>query len=212
MRRCAHRFARPVARCLGAVAAGGHVAPASATVLGAVEEDASASRIAAASHPAKLSSDQRIGAVVDDGHHEGGESVAAGDEVSRVRPVGRQLEASCTGAPAQHSIDFRDRIGACITRRRAMFGQRAERSSNAPRVQQRCGRPSRLLLSSAEYRYAALVIDNTDRRQPLEHGTKIAQRIAAHTEFDIIGIDEIEPQAVANEDEGAAIGWSDDRS
>ena len=54
--------------------------------------------------------------------------------------------------------------------------------------------------------------NHADRRQPLEHRAEVAQRVAADTELDVVGIDEIQPEAIAHEHECAAIGGCDDES
>jgi hypothetical protein len=56
------------------------------------------------------------------------------------------------------------------------------------------------------------MIENTDRREPLQHGANVAERIAADSEFDVVRIDEIEPQTVTDEYETSAIGWCGDES
>src|SRR5262245_33436895 len=69
-----------MARGLGAIAARGHVAPAAASVLRVVEEDALASLIRAAPDARELAEDERVGGGLDDRDHEARERVTDRDE------------------------------------------------------------------------------------------------------------------------------------
>src|SRR5437762_4111360 len=95
----------PVPRRLGAVAARGHVAPASPAILRAVVEDAHAARIGAAADARELAEDERVGGGLDDRDDETGEGVAHGDEAACERAVGAEIDASRAGAAAEHAID-----------------------------------------------------------------------------------------------------------
>ena len=191
---------------LGAVSAGRHVAPATASVLGAVEEHAAAAGVAAAADAAKFTGDERVGAIVDDRHHQCGEGITTGDEVPRVGPVGRELQTSCAGAASEHPVDLGHRFGARVARDAAMFGEGPECAANPSRIEE-CGRGAGgLLLRSPHDRHAAVMVDHTDGGEPLQHGAEVAEGVAAYAELDVIGVDEIEPETIADEDEGAAIG------
>ena len=206
----AHGLARAMPGGLGAVAAGCHVAPAPASILGAVEEDAAAARVAAAAHAAELSGDQRVGCIVHDRHHQRGEGVAAGDEIARVQPVARQLQAAGASASAQDTVDLRHRLAPGITAEGAVFRQGTKCASYPPRVEQRGGCAGWLLFGAAHDRAAPVVIDHPDRRKPFQHHAEITQCIPADAKLDVIGVDEIEPQAIADEHERTTIGWCDE--
>jgi hypothetical protein len=70
----------PMAGRFGAIAAGGHVAPATAAVFGVIEEDALTARIGASSDARKLAENERIGRRLDDRDNEAGERVSDGNE------------------------------------------------------------------------------------------------------------------------------------
>ena len=69
-----------MARGLGAITAGGHVAPATAPVLRVVEEHALAALIRAAPNARQFAEDERIGRGLDDRDDESGEGIANGNE------------------------------------------------------------------------------------------------------------------------------------
>lgn len=201
----AHGLARPMPRGLRAVATGRHVAPAAASVLGAVEEDASAARVAAAAHPAKLSGNERIGRVIHDRHHERCERVTTGHEVARVDTVGRELQSPGAGAASEHAVDFRHSVGPCVAGDAAVLGQRAECAAHPARVEQGGGGTSGLLFRASGDGNATVMVNHADGRQPLEHGAKVAQGVTPDAKLNVVGVDEIEPEAITDEDERAAI-------
>src|SRR5689334_23708015 len=87
----------PMTRRFGAIAAGGHVAPATATVLGVVEEYTLAAWIGASPNARQLPENQRIGGRLDDRDDEAGERIADGDEGADEGAVAALLDAACAG-------------------------------------------------------------------------------------------------------------------
>ena len=207
----AHRLAGAVTGGLGAVATGRHVAPATTAVLRAVEEHTATTGIVTATDAAQFTGDQRVGTVIHDRHHQCGECIATGDEIARVDTLGRELQASCAGAATEDAIDLADRISARVVRNRAMFGQRAQGTADTAGIEQGGRGTCRLLLSAAHDGDPAIMIDHANGGQPLQHGAEIPQGIAAYAKLDVVRVDEIEPEAIADEHEGATIGWCDDK-
>jgi inosine/xanthosine triphosphatase len=95
---------------------------------------------------------------------------------------------------------------------RAVLGQCPQDAANPASIEQRCCGARWLLFRAPKDCCAPVVIDGAQRRHPFQHGREVTQCVTAYAEFDIVGVDEVEPDAVANEDEGAAIRWSDDQS
>lgn len=196
---------------LGAVAAGRHVTPATTAILGAVEEDPATAWIVAAAHATKFAGNQRIGAVVDDGHHERGKRIATSNKVARVGAIGRQLKSTSAGASTQHAIDLGHRVGAGVVGYGAVFSERPQCASNPSRVQQSGSGARRLLFGASHDCNPAVMIDDADRIQPLEHRAEVPQCVAAHAKLDVVRVDEIEPEAIADEYERAAISrWNEE--
>lgn len=192
-------------RGLCPVAAGRHVAPAAASVLGAVKEHTTAARVAAAAHAAKFTCNERIGPIIHDWHHQRREGITTGHEVAGVDTVGRELESPGSGAAPEHAVDLSDGLGACVAGDAAVFGQRAESAAHPARVEQGGGGPSRLLLRAAGDRDAPVMVNDPDGSEPLEHGAKVAQGVTPNAKLDIIRVDEIKPETITDEDERAAI-------
>ncbi len=86
-----------------------------------------------------------------------------------------------------------------------MFRECPKRAPHAACIEQRGGRSGRLLLRSPCDRLPSVLVQHTDGSEPLEHGPKVTQGVSADAKFDIVGVDEIEPEAIPNEDESTAI-------
>src|SRR5258705_866854 len=87
----------PMPRRFSAVAAGGHGAPAPASVLRVVEEHALASLIRTAADARQLTQDQRVRRRLDNGDHEAGERIADRYERSNEGSVGAEIDATRAG-------------------------------------------------------------------------------------------------------------------
>ena len=207
----AHGLAGAVTGGLGAIAAGGHVAPATTAVLGAVQEHATTAWVAAAADAAQLTGDQRVGTIVHDGHHQRGKGIAAGDEIPLVAAVRQDLETASSGTSAQDTIDLGHGFGACIRRDSAMFGECPERAAHPSRVEQCCGGTGGLLLGASHDGHPSIMIDHADSGEPLQHRREVSQRIAPDAQFDVIGIDEVQPESITDENERTVFYWDDDK-
>src|SRR5690349_3735252 len=97
-------------RRFGAVSAGGHVAPAAAAVLRAIEEDAGAARVGATSHARELAQDERIGGGFHDRDHQPRERIAGGDEAAHEGAIAARFEVAYARAASQHTIDLHDSV------------------------------------------------------------------------------------------------------
>ncbi len=93
-----------------------------------------------------------------------------------------------------------------------MLGECPEGAADPSCVEQRGGCTGGLLFRTSHDGDAAVMIDHTDGGQPLQHRAEVAEGVAAYTELDVVRVDEIQPETIADEDEGAAIGRSYDES
>lgn len=192
--------------CLGAIATCGHVAPPPPTVLRAVEKHAPTSRIAAGAHATEFTRDERVGRVIDDWCHQRGERVAPRDEVARVDALGGQLEAPRPSAPPEDPIDLAYGLSARIAGHRAVLRKCAECIADPACIEEcRCG-TGRLLLGAAHDSQQAVLINHANGNKPVEQRAEVTERVATNAEFDVVGVHEVEPQAIANENERPAVG------
>src|SRR6185436_5040224 len=139
----------PVAGRFGAIAARRHVTPAAASVFRVVEEHALAARIGASAHARQLAEDERVGRGFYDGDDESGECVSNRNERTNERPIGAKIDASRTGAAAEHTIDLDETVVAYAFAHRSAFGERSQRRANAASVDECDRRAGRLLLRAA---------------------------------------------------------------
>ena len=213
IRELARRFrrdvalARPEARRLCPIAAGGHVAPAPAPVPRRVVENPRASPIGAPPDAKQLTTDQRFGGRLDDRDHEPGERVTDRHEALVERSIVAELHAAVSRAASQHAIDLGERVGTRLLEDGASFGQRPQRRAHATRIDQRRGGSGRLLLGAAADAARPFGVEHTRGAEPLNERVEVAEHIDAHAAPQVVGVDEVQPQSLADEDEGR---WRDD--
>ena len=155
-----HR-ARPMAGGLGAIATRPHVAPATQSVLGAVEKHAMAARIGTAAHARELRVHQCVGRRLDDGDHQTGERIARGHESAHVPALRARVEAARSRAPAEYPVDFHNGIVADPLGEVPLFGQHAERGAHPSGVDQRGRGGGRLQHRTSANAGGALVVDRS---------------------------------------------------
>ncbi len=86
-----------------------------------------------------------------------------------------------------------------------MLSERAKGASDSARIEQSRGRSGGLLFCAPHDGLPAIRVEHADGGKPFEHGPEVTQGVTADAELDIIGVDEIEPEAITNEDERTAI-------
>ena len=191
----------PVAGGLGPVTARGHVTPATSPVLGSVEEHSRAAPVGASTDPGQLADDQRIGGTLDDWNHQPRERVTNGNEATSEATVAFRLETPGAGAPSQDSIDLGQSISACLFGGVASFGERTERRAHASRIDESRRSAGRLLHGAPSQPGSALGVDDIGRFEPLNERLELAQGIVPHTATQIVRVDEVEPESLADENE-----------
>ena len=190
-----------VPRGLGSVTARRHVTPATTPVLGSVEEHSRASPVGAPTDPGQLADDQRIGRALDDRNHQPGERVTNGHEAAGEATIAFRLETPGAGTPSQDPVDLGQSVGACFFGRVASFGERTQRRAHTPSIDKSRRSAGRLLHGAPSEPGGALGVDDVGRFQPLNERLELAQGIVPHTATEIVRVDEIEPEALADEDE-----------
>ena len=178
-----------------------HVAPSTGGVLRGVLEDARAARGGAAADPRELAEDQGIGSGFDDRHQEAGERIADGDKASSVGTVVARLDAAGPGAAAQHAIDLGKGRGADDSGALTALGEGAERIANPARVDERRGGARRLLHGAPPKAGGALRVQHRGDLEPIDVGVEVDQRIDSSAPYDVLGVHEVEPETLADEDE-----------
>lgn len=93
-----------------------------------------------------------------------------------------------------------------------MLSQRAQGTAYPAGVEQGRRGAGGLLLGTTQDCDASVMIDDSNGRKPVDHGAEVTQRVAAHAELDIVGVHEIQPETITNEDKGATIRRCDDES
>lgn len=194
-----------MARCFGSITARGHVTPATPSVLRAVIEYASAARVGAATHAGQLADDQRIRGRFDDRDHQSGEGIADRNEASRVCAIAATFDATRSRAPSENAID----LAQCLTadllgggRTRAALREHAQRATDTARIDERGSRSGRLLARAAAHAECTLSINEGRCLEPRHQRVEVTQRIRdAHR----VAIDEVQPEALAYEDERALV-------
>src|SRR4051812_38342650 len=121
---------------LGAVAAGGHVAPATASVLGRVEEHTGAAHVRATPHTSELAGDERVCRRLDHGNHEPGEGIANGHERARERPVALEVDAARARATTENAVDLAQSVETHAVARDPALRQRPQRGTNPTGIDQ----------------------------------------------------------------------------
>ncbi len=191
-------------RRFGAIAARRHVAPAAPPVLRPVEKHARATLVGTAPNAHELAQHERIGGRLDDGDHQPCERVADRNEAAHELSVRSTLETADARTSAQHAIDLAYGVLSNIMCCDAPLGQRAQHRAHAARVREgrRCAR--RLLLSAPPNTGCPFGVEHRSSFEPAEERVEITQRVGADAAVQIICVDEIQPQPLAEENELAS--------
>ena len=129
------------------------------------------------------------------------EVLAYGNEAAHEASVRALLDASRAGAPAEHAVDLAERVYAHVRGQRAPLGERTQRGADAARVGERGRRAGGLLLRTSADAARALSVENRRGLEPADELLEIPQHIHARAASHVIGVDEIEPESLAHEDE-----------
>jgi len=191
-------------RRFGAIAARRHVAPAASAILGPVEKHARATLVGTAPNAHELAQHERIGRRLDDGDHQACERVAYWNEAAHELSVRSTLETADARTSAQHAIDLAYGVLPNVIRCDAPLGQCAQHSAHAARVREgrrcACG----LLLSAPPNTGCPFGVEHRRSFEPAEERVEITQRVGADAAVQIICVDEIQPQPLAEENELAS--------
>src|SRR5688572_5793795 len=187
---------------LRAIATRGHVAPAPATVSRRIVEHARATAISAPPDAKQLSSNEGFGRRLHDRNHEAGKRVANGNEALPERSVVAELHAPMPRAATEDAIDLREGVGTRFFLHRATLSQCPQGGAHPARVDQRGRCTGGLLFGATRYAHGPLDVEHTSRAQPLNERVEIAKHVDAHSAPQVVSIDEIQPQSLADEYEG----------
>ena len=188
-----------VPRGLRAVAAGGHIAPAAATVPCFVLEYAPTSRISTASHARELSEYECVAGTLHHGDEQAGEGITHRHERSREGSVTLTLEAAGAGAAAQHAIDLGERFSASLVECDAALGEGAEDGAHPPRIGEDSEGARGLLVRASAHGGCALSVEQACPLEPANEVLEIDQRVVSLR--DGVRVHEVEPQALRDERE-----------
>jgi len=191
-------------RGFGAIAARRHVAPAASPILRSVEKHARATLVGTAANAHELAQHEGIGGRLDDGDHQACERVAHRNEAAYELSIRSTLETANARTPAQHAIDLAYGVLPNVMRRDATLGQRTQHRAHAACVREGRRRACRLLLSAPPNTGCPFGVQHRRSFEPAEERVEITQRVSADSAVQIIRVDEIQPQPLAEENELAS--------
>jgi inosine/xanthosine triphosphatase len=152
----------------------------------------------------ELAEDERIGGRLSDWNHEPSERIPDGHEGAREAAIGAELDAARPDAPAEHAVDLREHIEAHLLLRRASLGEVAQRRADLARIDQCGGSTGELLVRSTSDARGALGVEGTSRLEPPQQIVEVREHLHARAAPHVFGVDEVEPQPLAEKDEGRA--------
>ncbi len=188
---------------LRAIAARGHVAPPAPPILRLVLEDATASRIRAASYPNELAEDEGIGGALDHWNQQARKGITDRNERAHERPVAPEFQPSRACTAPEHSIDLGHRLRTDVMRPDASLGQCPEHRAHAARIAQHGERAGGLLVRSPTHARRALRVQQVSTLEPAHESLEIVQPIISTK--GTFRVYEIEPESFRDERERVPI-------
>jgi hypothetical protein len=167
----------------------------------AIVEHARTARVGAAAYATELAHHERVGSALHHRDHESRESVADRNEATREGPVTARLEATGAGAASKDPVDLRERVDARLLDDIAAFGQSAKRGAHTARIHEGGRRARRLLLRPPPKPGGPFRIHDVRGLEPLHERLEFTERIEPDAAPNVVGVDEVQPQPLANEDE-----------
>lgn len=183
------------------VAARRHVTPPASAVLRTVEEHTGAARVGAAANARELAEDEGIRRRLDDRDHEAGEGVSDRNERALEGAVAARLEATGAGASAEDAVDLVDGVEPNLHHVHPALGERPEGGTDAPRVSERRGSAGRLLKRPPADATPALSVQHRGTFEPAYERIEIPEEIDAAPAARVVGVDEIQPEPLAEKRE-----------
>ena len=165
-------------------------------------EYARAAPIGAAPDAQEFTTDERFGGRFNDRNHEASEGITDRHEALAERSVVTEFHATVPGAATEHAIDLDERIGTGLLHNRTTLGERAQGGADTAGIDERGRSTSRLLLRTARDANGTLGIEYASGAEPLNEGIEVAQDVHAHTAPEVVRVYEVQPEPLADENEG----------